>query len=62
MDVFLQGLRIVAESWPLAAMVVGVAAAVVVRRSLRQAMDNTRAESEDRAQGNRAVVVSGREE
>lgn len=33
-------LVIVATSWPITVMVVGVSAAFVIRRSLKQAMDN----------------------
>lgn len=62
MDHFLKALELVAGSWPLAVAVVGVAVAIVVRRSLKQAMDNNRAVKIDRAQGNQAVVVRSRED
>lgn len=35
----IEGLRIVAESYPIAIMVVGIAASIVVRRSLKQSME-----------------------
>lgn len=56
----MEALRIIAGSWPIACMVVGLAAAVVVRRTLKQAMDNSQALALDRASGNRAVVVQPR--
>jgi hypothetical protein len=56
----MEALQIVAGSWPIAVMVIGVSAAVVVRRSLKQVMDNDRAKELDRAQGNNAVVVTSR--
>lgn len=34
-------LSIIASSWPITIMVVAIAAAIVVRRSLKQAMDNS---------------------
>lgn len=58
----MHALEIIAQSWPIAVMVVGVASAIVVRRSLKQVMDNDRAEKLDRAQGNKAVVVRSRED
>lgn len=53
----MEALKIIAESWPIAAMVIGVSAAYVVRRSLRQRMQIGHQERLDRAQGNQAVVV-----
>lgn len=58
----LKALELISGSWPLAAAVVGIAIAITVRRSLKQAMDNDRADKQDRAQGNQAVVVRGRED
>lgn len=53
-------LALIAGSWPIAAMVVGVTVAVVVRRCFRQVLDNSRAAQIDRAQGNQSVVVAAR--
>jgi len=53
----LRALEILAGSWPIAIAVVGVTTALVVRFSLKQAMDNNREEKRDRARGNQAVVV-----
>lgn len=50
-------LEIIGSSWPIAFMVIGLAAAFTVRRTLKQAMDNSHAEKLDRSQGNQAVVV-----
>lgn len=56
----LEGLRIVAGSWPLAVIVVGLAAAYVARRSIAQVLRNRREAEADRAHGNNAVVVQRR--
>ena len=56
----MEALQIVAGSWPIAAMVVGLSAAFVVRRTLRQAMNNQREKELERAQGNQAVIVRNR--
>jgi hypothetical protein len=58
----LEFFKILADSWPIAWMVLGITAAVVIRKSFKQAMDNDRAEKLDRAQGNNAVVVQNRRE
>ena len=60
MENLMEALRIVAASWPVAAMVVGVTTGIVVRRSMYQAMNNDRLEKIERAKGNQAVVVHGR--
>jgi NADH:ubiquinone oxidoreductase subunit F (NADH-binding) len=56
----MKALEIIAGSWPIAVMVVGVSIALVVRRSIKQAMDNDREAKRDRAMGNQAVVVRDR--
>lgn len=53
----MEALQIVAGSWPIACMVVGLSAAVVIRRTLKQAMDNSQALALDRANGSKSVVV-----
>lgn len=53
----LEYLHVIAGSWPIAIMVVGLGTAVVVRQSFKQLMNNSRAAQIDRAQGNNAVVV-----
>lgn len=58
----MEALKIVAESWPIAAMVIGLSGAYVVRRTIRQSMEIGHAERMDRAQGNQAVVVRNRED
>lgn len=53
-------LRIIAGSWPIACTVIGISTAITIRRTLRQAMDNSRDAREYRA--SQAVVVRGRED
>lgn len=48
-------LNIISGSWPIAAMVIGVAAAITIRRSFKQALDNTAQQNEYRASS--AVTV-----
>ena len=50
-------LRIFSESWPLAVMVVAMSGAIVVRRSIKQGLENQRLKELDRSSGNHAVVV-----
>lgn len=52
-------LSIVAQSWPIAFMVVGTGAAIVVNRRLKQAMDDSRAVRDMRA--SQAVTVRDRD-
>lgn len=52
-------LTIIASSWPIATMVVAIAAAIVVRRSLKQSMDLTDKMNEYNI--NKAVVVRQRQ-
>lgn len=56
-DQALQALKLISESWPLAAAAVGITIALVVRRCFKQALTNEHEKSMDRAQGNKAVVV-----
>lgn len=56
----MEALKIVADSWPIAFMVLGLAAAYVIRQSLHQSIDAAHTETMDRAKGNQAVVVSER--
>ena len=56
----LEYLKVIAESWPIAVMVIGVSAAIVVRRSLRQAMNNSAEIQELRASS--ALVVRNKDE
>ena len=56
----LEFLRIIAGSWPIAAMVIGIAAAIVIRRTFKQMMDATEKQNEYRASN--AVVVKQRED
>lgn len=56
----LEALLIVASSWPIAVMVVGVTGALTARYLVKRKMDQSHAENMDRAQGNRAVVVQDR--
>lgn len=56
----MRALEIIADSWPIAVMVVGVCAAYVVRRSIKQVVDTNHVEAMDRQSGSRAVVVQGR--
>ena len=51
----MEALKIIAESWPIAIMVIGLAAAYVIRRSLKQVMDHSAKMDEYRA-GTAAVV------
>lgn len=54
----IQVLSIIAGSWPIAIIVIGVATAVVVNRRLKQAMDDSRTIQELRV--SQAVVVRNR--
>ena len=54
----MEALKIIAESWPIAIMVIGLAAAYVIRRSLKQVMDHSAKMDEYRA--GTAVVVRQR--
>lgn len=56
----MQALQIIAGSWPIAIMVIGIATAVVVNRRLKQAMDDSQAVRDLRA--NQAVVVRNRDD
>lgn len=51
-------LQIIATSWPIAVMVIGLAAAITVRRSLKQSMDNSNEIQNIRA--SQSVVVRDR--
>lgn len=55
----MEALRIIAASWPIAVMVVGVGIAVVFRRCFKQAMDNTKKMNEYRASS--AVAVQSQD-
>lgn len=56
-DFALKALELVAGSWPIAFITVGIGIAFVVRRCFKQALDNDKAEKEARNSGERAVVV-----
>jgi len=56
----LEYLKVIAESWPIAVMVIGISAAIVIRRSLRQAMNNSAEIQELRASS--ALVVRNKDE
>lgn len=54
----LEYLKVIASSWPLTIMVIGLAAAIVVNRRLKQAMDDSQAVRDLNA--SQSVVVRGR--
>lgn len=53
----MEALRIIAASWPIAATVIGIGFAIVIRRCFKQAMDNTEKMNEYRA-GSAVAVQS----
>lgn len=58
----LKALELIANSWPIAAAVIGVSAAIVVHRLIKRATDYGHQERMDRLRGNQAVVVRHSEE
>lgn len=56
----LQYMIVIAESWPIAVMVAAITAGIVVRRSLKQAMDNSQQVRDLRASN--AVTVRERDD
>lgn len=51
-------LQIIAGSWPIALMVIGLAAAIVINRRLKQSMDDSQAVRD--LQASQALVVRQR--
>lgn len=51
----MEALKVVAESWPIAVMVVGLAAISVANRRMKQAMDDSQAVQDLRASQSTAV-------
>ena len=60
MENLMDALRIIAGSWPIAAIVIGTGTTFAVRRTLKQSMDFSHVERMDQLEGNRAVVVQPR--
>jgi hypothetical protein len=57
MENIMEALRIVAGSWPIAAIVIGTGITFTVRRTWKQSMQLAHEEKMDQLAGNRAVVV-----
>lgn len=53
----MEALKIVAESWPIAAMVIGLGVTATVYRVVQKSERRAHLERMDRLQGNQAVVV-----
>jgi len=56
----IQVLSIIASSWPIAIMVIGIAVAIVVNQRLKQAMDDS--QTIQNLKANQAVVVRNRDD
>jgi hypothetical protein len=61
MENLMEALRVIAGSWPIAVMVVGVTTGFFVRRTLYQTINNAHLEKLEQYNGNRAVVVGARQ-
>jgi uncharacterized membrane-anchored protein YhcB (DUF1043 family) len=57
----MEALKIISESWPIAAMVVGLTIAVVVYRLIDRNDKRSHRENMERMQGSGAVVVQHRD-
>lgn len=58
----MEALKIIAASWPIAAMVIALCGIAAGWSTIRRSMKFSRDAQLDRAQGNQAVVVRGRED
>lgn len=57
MENLMEAWRILAGSWPVAAIIIGTGGIYAVRKTVRQSMDFAHEEQLARLEGNRAVVV-----